>query len=962
MKKIIFGIILSLIFVPGFFVFAQVSDEEIAKDTIEGSDWPAVGATANDVDCFDYYKFQSVIVSVGPDQQVYQPGTEMHFVGMVKNDNNYPVVDGNLFVRIGRANDNYMQEGQNIVDEFIAVKDISIDAKSEKKVDFIWNVPVYEGNGAYVVDYFFSVGKKFNLGGLSFSNEVTAGVARFNISSTITTAVAFDKSATTFNGDKYNQIGSWPKITAGSEVTINNVLRNSFGETKVVNVTQELYRWDSLNKDDRLDEKTLTVTVPANGTADISYKVPDTSGSVYYLKTIASYDDTKSIINVRFATDAPRARLNYPAITKFPIKKGDAFTLFSCFHNSTNVNTSGNVRAVLSDRDGNEIGELKYDGNIPSAMSAAKTDISARRDYDYVGLKAEIRDKDGNVVDHYEITYDCAQLNECKTVDVSGLVGMNGFVKIFAYVVLFIVTIIIIIVLIRIIKGYRGPRLGIFIFGLLVTGGVLSSHGTSAAGDQTALSSSPYNLSNGYATISTGDVTLNSYMNVTSTSVPCGGSVSFGYGSDLTFNASGGSWDTPYGTLCSNYTSASCFGNNLPAVGQYISGNGARGGYIYFTGSQPGNPSLVSNNPSVMTCSGMTCAAVAGASGTARITAKLNGSTVRIWSLIAYYKPRCEEFRTPKLSCGGSILGQNRCTASNSTYWVSPTDEHIGCGGGNTQYTNPSFTTMSLGGTTLYWDITVGSCVVPINGVCNSASTRNNYVYTATGPSTPLCSAGTPSPATVSFPSGAYGVDSTVTWTCNGSGGGTNATCSAARLAPSYTCTGTPPQGAIWCMGDDINITTNTAWQQVAVCTDTQKCEYTMPAYSCTGGNPPQGATWCLGDDGGLIVNTPWQQVTACTDTQKCEYTMPPASNGECGLADGQTYFIQPSSNLCDTGNVIWTDQNASDGRWNWECEGLYGGTNTICSAIKESVPDTTTTVNDDTDIGSDGRMIETRP
>jgi hypothetical protein len=89
---------------------------------------------------------------------------------------------------------------------------------------------------------------------------------------------------------------------------------------------------------------------------------------------------------------------------------------------------------------------------------------------------------------------------------------------------------------------------------------------------------------------------------------------------------------------------------------------------------------------------------------------------------------------------------------------------------------------------------------------------------------------------------------------------------------------------------------------------------------------------------------------------------MPAVNNGDCGQTDGQTYFDQPSSNLCDTGNVNWIDQSASDGIWNWECEGLNGGINMSCSATKQGLPTATTTVNTDTNIGSDGRMIETRP
>jgi hypothetical protein len=136
-------------------------------------------------------------------------------------------------------------------------------------------------------------------------------------------------------------------------------------------------------------------------------------------------------------------------------------------------------------------------------------------------------------------------------------------------------------------------------------------------------------------------------------------------------------------------------------------------------------------------------------------------------------------------------------------------------------------------------------------------------------------------------------------------------------MMPSYSCTGgNPPQGAMWCAGDDTGLTANTAWQQVASCTDATKCEYIMPSYSCTGGNPPQGAIWCTDDNAGLTADTAWQQVTSCTDVRKCEYTMP-----SCGPDNGVLVNNRPTDpGLCSADSTSSEVTFDARGNWHWTC------------------------------------------
>lgn len=80
---------------------------------------------------------------------------------------------------------------------------------------------------------------------------------------------------------------------------------------------------------------------------------------------------------------------------------------------------------------------------------------------------------------------------------------------------------------------------------------------------------------------------------------------------------------------------------------------------------------------------------------------------------------------------------------------------------------------------TPYRTVTAPSCSTPVNGSCGTRNTTYPSTETAWPGGSTYCSSGsnTTSP---SFPS----VGGTVNWTCAGSGGGSNASCSASRTAP----------------------------------------------------------------------------------------------------------------------------------------------------------------------------------
>lgn len=426
MKKILINsfLLFGFIFFGGN-ALAQNADDVIlsgeeAERAINESEWgkPIAEVEGGRANCFDYYSFPSVQVSLGTDRDQYSSGEVINFSGEITNENSYPVVDGNVFARISRNNDSFVEEGYFIVDELVAIENIVIDKDSQIEGSFEWKIPEGMKSGDYIVDYFFSVGKKFNLGGLPFSNEIVIGKAFFTVEEEGNDAfVSFDRSGTQVNGEKYTHIGNWPVFEVGEKVTVSQPISNTFSESREVDVKYDLYYWDSLDEKDLISTKSDKITVLAGENSALEYEIPEMNEPIYYLKITATSGDQKSIVNVRLASEQERPRLNYPAVNKFPVYKGDSFTLFSCFHNTSSINTEGKVVVTLINKKGKEIGKVEYSGTIPSSMSADKTDIIAEDDYEYLKLKAKVYNKNDKIVDEYEVVYDCEVLNNCKKED-----------------------------------------------------------------------------------------------------------------------------------------------------------------------------------------------------------------------------------------------------------------------------------------------------------------------------------------------------------------------------------------------------------------------------------------------------------------------------------------------------------------------------------------------------------------
>jgi hypothetical protein len=193
----------------------------------------------------------------------------------------------------------------------------------------------------------------------------------------------------------------------------------------------------------------------------------------------------------------------------------------------------------------------------------------------------------------------------------------------------------------------------------------------------------------------------------------------------------------------------------------------------------------------------------------------------------------------PNPVCGS----RDRAYAWNTTIWPSGSTwcavgTHAG-GSNFPAYGGVTKWTCGLAGKTVNCSATRAN---PPQCACSPAAESGPYSYLVTQPTTPLCTAGTPTPATVSFP-GQYG--GSVSWTC-GAPNCTGATdnCSASRDNPlpcecgsaDNTLSESSPSSSLCNVGDPSSVTGKDVWNWTCgtenvdadgpggLCTDQRSC------------------------------------------------------------------------------------------------------------------------------------------
>jgi len=366
--------------------------------------------------CFDDYKFGSVQVDLSPTLPQTLPGLVLAFAGNLKNDNPYPVINGSVYVKIFKkeGDDSLVhQNGYPMADFFEAGKDIIIPAKSEKAFAFNWQVPGSLAGGEYEADFFFVTDQRFNLLGLSFTDDVTGNKSTFRITSDNKNQAVFDKNIVTLNGNQYRFAAFPPHFTKDESVKAEVRLVNPSNEQKIIALSWQLFNWDGLRPENRLDNQTELITLKPKETKSLSYSTTKAIGSVSYLLVEARDGDASSVMNIRFVRDGiEEMRLNFPSLTNFPVTEGKEMSIFSCVHSTNAPKIDGNeIFLSLTDADTREtIHSFTYKGAITGAMMGVRESFTPKKSNGRVNLTTTLK-HNGQMIDTVTQTYDCKDID-----------------------------------------------------------------------------------------------------------------------------------------------------------------------------------------------------------------------------------------------------------------------------------------------------------------------------------------------------------------------------------------------------------------------------------------------------------------------------------------------------------------------------------------------------------------------
>ncbi|MCX6802717.1 MAG: hypothetical protein NT067_06425 [Candidatus Diapherotrites archaeon] len=400
-------------------VFAQETDantEELNPLVID----IGVGGTntaATGIDCFDYYTFGSVdFVFLHADKHNYNPEETVEFLTTIRNNNPYPLVEGGVFAQVYWLNtESGDMQGDNLIDEFWLIEDLTLDTNQEYPLAFSWKIPKKAPNGYYYIALFYQVKKSFNMSGLPFINNVYGGSAGFNVENGQEKAsFYFDRNTVRLQGAEQMLRNFSQSFKEGETIEYKIALKNPNSTPTGALIEYELYDWDSSQETNLMEKysKKQVLSIEANSSADASISFEGLKAGAYLLKIKAEANMWNTMINLRFSVEGNKGRFVFSGLDKFPLKKGDKFILFSCFSNSTDWFSEFDGKAEISivNHDTKKvIDKTEYSGKITPKIIASKKELTAGSDLYAVDVVSKIYGPDGALDQEITIAYDFAK-------------------------------------------------------------------------------------------------------------------------------------------------------------------------------------------------------------------------------------------------------------------------------------------------------------------------------------------------------------------------------------------------------------------------------------------------------------------------------------------------------------------------------------------------------------------------
>lgn len=383
--------------------------------------------------CFDTYRFGSLAIDATPNQLEYQPGEVVILTGSITNNNPYPLVDVTVSARVIKNIPGSNDRARTVtIEEVEVIKDKTLKANEKFEYTTSFVLSTQAPAGQYEVMFFGYNKDRFNLSGLSFTDDIYGSKISFKVGGSNKEGIYWDQTKTTVGGKDHINHAFVTQHDGKSPVEIKIPLVNDNPNETPIRVKYELYWWDSLREEQKIRELDEEFILKPGERKELSYTVDALTEPVYYVKLTASTESSpaqwqKSISNIRFVIqDKDKLRINYSGLTVFPKPSGSESSVVTCFHNTNNKELeNGKVQTIVSDVYGREVARSSYSGKIPSAISAIKTDLPTNNQYNQLIVTTKIQDKDGNLIDTVTTKYDCQKIDPSQCVKESVITSIG---------------------------------------------------------------------------------------------------------------------------------------------------------------------------------------------------------------------------------------------------------------------------------------------------------------------------------------------------------------------------------------------------------------------------------------------------------------------------------------------------------------------------------------------------------
>lgn len=408
--------------------------------------------------CFDYYTFNSVQVQAGPEIDSTVPGSPLSITGTIQNENPYPLVDAQVHAKVfkvsGEETNAAMANGDPLVGFFTMADDLTVPANGELPFQYEFDVPQYAADGDYQMAFFVTVADRYNMLGLSFTDDVLGNTTDFSIESERSAVPTFDKNSVTLNGQSYEFANLSPHFASDEVVTMEADVVNPLDTAASVTLNYTLYNWDGLREENVQDTHSEVIELAPGETRRVSYEVPAIDHAVSYVVADLVYEDTHSVLNPRFVRDGiEETRINFPGVTNYPLQEGETNTLFSCLHSISEGGSEGSLDLTLTTPDGETIYSNTYEGQITGAMMATAGQFTPDSDYTDFDINATLRDRNGEEVESVTLEYRCEELRDnCPETAAAGANGDPSKDKTILYIIGAVLALIIVVLLLLILK------------------------------------------------------------------------------------------------------------------------------------------------------------------------------------------------------------------------------------------------------------------------------------------------------------------------------------------------------------------------------------------------------------------------------------------------------------------------------------------------------------------------------